>query len=117
MDPFDEIDPMIDCYSSNIARDNQLPAIAYLSADEMCISHPNLSREEISSDDNSDWEDPGQERSAFDLFDFDGWLVRSYTYYLHWKGHDIEVEKRQFSLFYFSLDPNISLKQQLKLNF
>ena len=71
----DEIDPMIDSYSSNIDRDNQLTEIANLSADEMCISHRNLSREEISSDDNSYWENPGQQRGAFNLFDFDGWLV------------------------------------------
>ena len=34
----------------------------------------------------------------------------SYTYYLHWKEHDIEVEKKIISLFYFSLDTNFSLK-------
>ena len=59
-------------FPSNISPGNQLTAIANLSTDKMCISHANLSREEISSDDNSDWEDPGQERSAFDLFDFVG---------------------------------------------
>ena len=68
LDAFDEIEQRIDSYSGNIGRDNQRTAIANLSADEMCISYRNLSREEISSDD----EDPGQERSAFNLFDFDG---------------------------------------------
>ena len=40
-DPFDEIDPMIDSYSSNI---DLITAIANLSAGEMCIFHPNLCR-------------------------------------------------------------------------
>ena len=41
----------------------------------------------------------------------------SYTYDLQWKEHDIGVQKRQFSLFYFSLDPNFSLKQQINSTF
>ena len=53
-----------------------------------------------------------QRCSIFSILTGD-WFTRSYyTYYLHRKEHDIEVEKRQFSL-----DPNVSLKQQKNSTF
>jgi hypothetical protein len=71
IDPFEEIDPMVDSSASIIDRDNQqLTAVANLNADELSILNPSNSKEVASSDDDSDWEDPEQEeRSAFDLFD------------------------------------------------
>ena len=68
IDPFDAIDPMIDSSASIVGRDNQLIAIANLTADEMYISYPCNSHEELSSDD-SDWDHPEQERGSFDPVD------------------------------------------------
>ena len=68
IDTFDKLDPRVDSSSSIIDRDNQLTAIANLTADEMYISYPCNSCEELSSGD-SDWEHPVQERGAFDLVD------------------------------------------------
>ena len=59
---------MVDSSASNIDRDNQLTPIANLTADQMYISYPNNSREELCSDD-SGWMHPEEERGAFDLFD------------------------------------------------
>ena len=71
IDPFEEIDPMVDSSASIIDRDNQqLMAVANLNADELSILNPSNSKEVASSDDESEWEDPEQkERGAFDLFD------------------------------------------------
>ena len=61
------------------------------------------SREEIRSDDNSDWEYPGQERSAFNLFDFDGWLVYVAILITYTVKNMICVEGEKRKMFNFSV--------------
>ena len=67
VDPFDEMDPMLQPSTAS-ADQNQLVAISRITLDEIQMRYPNPS-EDNSDEDDSEWEDPQQERGAFDLFD------------------------------------------------
>ena len=67
VDPFDEMDPMLQPSTAS-ADQSQLVAISRITLDEIQMRYPNPS-EDNSDEDDSEWEDPQQERGAFDLFD------------------------------------------------
>ena len=65
--PFDQMDPMLQPSTAS-ADQNQLVAISIITLDEIQMRYHNPS-EDNSDEDDSEWEDPQQERGAFDLFD------------------------------------------------
>ena len=67
VDPFDEMDSMVQPSTAS-ADQNQLVAISRITLEEIQMRYPNPS-EDNSDEDDSEWEDPQQERRAFDLFD------------------------------------------------
>ena len=67
VDPFDEMDSMVQPSTAS-ADQNQLVAISRINLEEIQMRYP-IPSEDNSDEDDSEWEDPQQERRAFDLFD------------------------------------------------
>ena len=61
------MDPMLQL-STAFADQNQLMAISRITLDEIQMRYPNPT-EDNSDKEDSEWEDPQQERGAFDLFE------------------------------------------------
>ena len=70
IDPFDDIDPMLNPIVDIADQNNQvIKAVANLTVDELTLVVSNEPTSDNDSDD-SDWEDPAnEERGAFDIFE------------------------------------------------